>query len=160
MKTCGEWILECMGREKRECHVTERQALAGIAILIALFVLAVAMLILDVTRADAQELTASWYSVRSLEAEGTASYNPEHVMANGEVFEDGKMVAASHDFPLNTRVRITDKASGKSIVVTVADRTNRRFKGKRIDLSRSAMEALAGERGIEAGLVKVTVESI
>lgn len=153
-------IRHAMGRVWEVVDEKKPGGLWAIAFLIALFVLTIFVLALDVTQAHAQELTASWYSVRSLEAEGTASYNPEHRMANGEVFEDGKMVAASHDFPLNTRVRITDKASGKSIIVTVSDRTNRRFKGKRIDLSRSAMEALAGQRGIEAGIVKVNVEAI
>jgi len=40
----------------------------------------------------------------------------------------------------------------------VADRTARRFKGKRIDLSKGAMFSLGGQQALNKGLLKVTVE--
>ena len=81
-------------------------------------------------------------------------------MANGKEFKDDSMVCASWDFPLNTLVRIINIVGGNSIIVRVSDRTARRFKGKRIDLSKGAMQALGGRRALKKGLLQVSVERI
>jgi len=104
----------------------------------------------------AMELTASWYSVQSLKDEGTWKHS-KGVMANGRQFSDDSMVAASWNWPLGTKVKVTRTDTKASVVVLVADRTARRFKDKRIDLSKKAFGLLADHK---QGLVLVTVEAI
>jgi rare lipoprotein A (peptidoglycan hydrolase) len=108
----------------------------------------------------AQELTASFYSVKSLKQEGTYAYS-KGIMANGKLFRDELACCACNSYPLGTHLRVTNLGNGKSVLVVVADRTAKRFKGKRIDLSRSAFIALVGnERALEKGLIKVSVEEV
>ena len=101
-------------------------------------------------------LTASWYSVASLKKEKT--WERTHgIMANGEVFDENKMLAASWDFPLGTWVIVRNIANGKSVKVRITDRTARRFKGKRIDLSRRAFNLIAN---LKQGLVPCEVSVV
>jgi rare lipoprotein A len=108
------------------------------------------------TDAEAKDLTASYYSIASLKAEGTYAYSGGR-MANGKPFRDDAPTCASWDYPLGTIVKVTRKDNGKSVTVQVCDRTARRFKGKRIDLSISAMRAIDG---VKQGLVPCTVEVV
>lgn len=62
-------------------------------------------------------------------------------MANGQVYNHGRMVAAHPSLPLGTRVRVTNRNSGRSVVVTITDRCN-----CSIDLSRSAFQSIANLR--------------
>jgi rare lipoprotein A len=79
-------------------------------------------------------------------------------MANGGEFNENKYRAASWDYALGTRLKVSSVVTGRSVIVTVTDRTARRFKGKRIDLSRAAMEALGGQWAINKGLLNVKIE--
>lgn len=104
--------------------------------------------------AEPIKLTASWYSTESLKKEGTYKYS-KGVMANGKLFDENALTCASCDFSLKTKLRITTvKAPKKSIIVEVTDRTNRRFKGKRIDLSKRAFGEIAN---LKQGLCQVSV---
>ena len=110
-------------------------------------------------QARAETLTASWYSVQSIKDEGTYKTS-KGVMSNGKLFDENAFTCASCDFPLKTKLRVTNiKAPKKSIIVEVTDRTNKRFKGKRIDLAKSAFEKLSGGR-LDKGLLQVRVERI
>lgn len=61
--------------------------------------------------------------------------------ANQEIFDETAMTAAHKTLPFNTRLRVTDVASGYSVVVRVNDRGP--FKpGRIVDLSRRAAEVL------------------
>lgn len=60
--------------------------------------------------------------------------------ANGEVFTQQDMTAASNDFPLGTKVKVTHR--DKSVIVRINDRMHRRFTGKRIDLARKPWRML------------------
>ena len=102
-------------------------------------------------------LLASWYSSDSLIKEGTRKPDERQVMANGEQFKDNGLTAASWDYPLNSMVKVTNLDNGRSVVVKITDRTARRFKGKRIDLSAGAFQRLSG---LEKGLIKVEVNPI
>lgn len=104
-------------------------------------------------------LNASWYSRADLIRDGQDK-KTHFIMANGKEFYDDSMVCASWDFPLGTLVRVTHITGGNSIIVRVSDRTARRFKGKRIDLSKGAMEALGGKRALIRGLLPVSVEVV
>lgn len=74
-------------------------------------------------------------------------------MANGRAFDQWAMTAASIRFPLGSRVRVTDLATHKSVLVTITDFTvpNSRVL---IDLSRGAGRALGME---EKGRARVEV---
>jgi rare lipoprotein A len=74
--------------------------------------------------------------------------------ANGDTFDMNKFTAAHRSFPFGTKVKVTNKANGKSVVVTVNDRGP--FKLERImDLSYGAAEALDM---IKTGTAHVTLE--
>lgn len=107
--------------------------------------------------AIAGEIKASWYSVDSLTKEGTWKNGKSKPMANGKQFYDNLLVAASRDYPLNTRLRVTNLENGRSVCVKVTDRIGKRFKGKRIDLSKGAFGQIANH---EQGVVPVKVEVI
>jgi len=94
----------------------------------------------------------------SAEESGKASwYGPGHIgkkTANGEVFTGRGRTAAHKDLPLGSLVRVTDSASGRSVVVRINDR-GPYVAGRVIDLS----ERAARELGIlEAGIAEVTLE--
>ena len=100
-------------------------------------------------------------------ASGMASWYGEphrgRLMANGERFNPDKRTAASWDYPLGTKVRVTLSAgteTARSVVVTVTDRGPARElvqRGRIIDLSQGAFAALAN---CDMGLIKVTVEQL
>jgi len=74
--------------------------------------------------------------------------------ANGEIFSQEKLTAASNTVPLNTWVRVTNLHNKKKVIVKINDRMY--FKNKRlIDLSHAAAKKL-GYTGW--GLAKVKVE--
>lgn len=73
--------------------------------------------------------------------------------ANGEIYNMYEMTSAHMKLPFGTMVRVTDLSTNKSIIVRINDRGN--FpKGRVIDLSKRAMQELAGNKG----LVKVKLE--
>ena len=89
---------------------------------------------------------ASWYGPRH---EGLRTFN-------GERFDSHKMTAAHPSLPMGTMVRVTDVASGRSIIVRVNDREPPH--GVRcIDLSEGAAIAL----GIHGrGVAEVTLTAV
>ena len=89
---------------------------------------------------------------------GVASYYADKYhgrrTASGERFDQRKMTAAHRTLPFGTKVRVTDPANGRSVVVRVNDR-GPFVKGRVIDLSRAAAERLGIVR---AGLADVRIE--
>jgi rare lipoprotein A len=74
--------------------------------------------------------------------------------ANGERFNQAAYTAAHKKLPFGTKVRVIDRKTGKSVVVTINDR-GPFIKGRVIDLSRRA----ARDLGIlHRGVAKVKVE--
>lgn len=111
---------------------------------------------------------ATWYSHASTLAEGNTG-----VMANGQQMQDTALTAASWDYPLGTKVRITrtadaTPASAGTIIAEITDRGPSKAlyaQGKIIDLSPQSFDALGGTRGITPagiawGEIDVTVERI
>lgn len=88
---------------------------------------------------------------------GMASYYWQGQMtASGARFNPGAMTAAHRTLPFGTKVRVTNKRNGKSVVVTINDR-GPFIRGRIIDLSSAA----AGVIGMKsAGVAPVTVERI
>ena len=104
-----------------------------------------------------KELIASWYDLDSLKRDGQWKLTKGRC-ADGSLFDKNAFTCASWDFPLKARLRITTiKSPKKSIVVENTDRTARRFKGKRIDVTSMAFARLDK---LEKGLISVKVERI
>ncbi len=74
--------------------------------------------------------------------------------ANGDLFTQKKLTAASNTLPLNSWVKVTNLSNKRSVIVRITDRMHHRNK-RLIDLSRSAASKLAY---IGKGLTRVKVE--
>jgi len=109
---------------------------------------------LEKAHAEEIKLTASWYSVDSLKKDGQWKLTTG-VCSDGSTFNDNNFTAASRDFPLGTIVCVRNVKNGKKVVVKITDRINKRFKGKRIDLSKRAFSLLAS---LSQGIIPVVVE--
>jgi len=85
---------------------------------------------------------------------GKASYywQPQRV-ASGGWFNPNAMTAAHKTLPFGTKVRVTNKINGKSVVVTINDR-GPFIKGRIIDLSKAAAKSISMTG---AGVVPVSV---
>lgn len=86
---------------------------------------------------------ASWYGTES-----------GHKTATGAYFNGRSMTAATLIFPLGSRLKVTDMATGRSIVVQDNDH-GPYIRGRIIDLSKAAAHALGMN-----GLARVCVERI
>jgi len=89
--------------------------------------------------------TAAWYGGTVHHRKGTSS---------GEIFDERLMTAAHRTFPFGTRVKVTNRRNGKSVVVTINDRgpMTRRFC---IDLSRGAAMKI---NMVNSGVAPVDIE--
>ena len=95
---------------------------------------------------------ASWYSKQS---PGINTHT-----ANNEIFDDRDYTCAIWDVPFNKRIKVTNLANGKSIIVRVNDRgPHKRYvrKGRVIDLTKSAFAELGD---LKHGLIDVALEFI
>jgi rare lipoprotein A len=74
--------------------------------------------------------------------------------ASGARFNPGALTAAHRTLPFGTRVRVTNRSNGRSVIVTINDRGP--FVGGRvIDLSRAAAQAISMTG---AGVAPVSLE--
>lgn len=96
--------------------------------------------------APAQTGLASWYGD---EWQGRPT-------ASGKPFDNRKLTAAHRTLPLNTRVRVTNLESGRSVEVTITDR-GPYADGRVIDLSKAAAKKLGM---VKAGLVPVRIDNL
>jgi rare lipoprotein A len=93
--------------------------------------------------ASAQCGKASWYALTSK-------------TASGERMNPSAMTAAHRSLPFGTKVRVTNKRNGKTVIVTINDR-GPFIRGRIIDLSTAA----AGVIGMRSsGVAPVLVERI
>lgn len=93
-----------------------------------------------------QEGSASWY--------GPGFHGKK--TASGEIYDMHKMTAAHKRLPLGTKLEVTNKRTGKTVVVTVNDRGP--FHGNRIlDLSHAAASQLGV---LKSGVADVTIRAI
>lgn len=82
-----------------------------------------------------------WKKPRTVETGVASYYWLPQTTASGEKFDKRQMTAAHRTLPLGTRVRVTDVASQRSVVVRINDR-GPYIKGRVIDLSEAAAESL------------------
>ena len=75
--------------------------------------------------------------------------------ASGVIFDKDKYSAAHKKFPFGTKLKVTNEANGKSVIVEVLDR-GPFVKSREIDLSKKAFMEIAKNKGI--GVMTVTIE--
>lgn len=75
--------------------------------------------------------------------------------ASGVVFDKNKYTAAHKKLPFGTKVKVTNEANGKSIIVEITDR-GPFVKSREIDLSKKAFMDIVNNKG--AGSMLVTIE--
>lgn len=89
---------------------------------------------------------------------GLASYYADRYhngkTASGEPYDRNANTAAHMTLPFGSRVRVTNVANGRSVVVRINDRGNF-TRGRVIDLSRAAFSAIGNTRD---GLIRVRLE--
>lgn len=109
--------------------------------------------------------TAKSYAQDSLQSNsktiyGTASYYSNKFIgrktANGELFDQTKLTAASNKFPLGKWVRVTNLRNGRTVNVRINDRMNRNTK-RVIDLTLKGAKKLGF---IKSGITKVKMEAL
>lgn len=110
----------------------------------------------------ASACAASHARAPSLEiATGEASYYHDRFSgrptASGEPYDPQALTAAHRSLPFGSRVRVTDMASGRSVVVRINDR-GPWGGGRLIDISRAAAEELGLIRRGK-GQVRLTLET-
>jgi len=90
---------------------------------------------------------------------GTASwYGPGfhgHATASGERFNQHALTAAHRTLPLGTEAKVTNLATGQSVIVTINDR-GPYVKGRYLDLSRAAAKQIGLTK---KGVAKVKIEA-
>jgi rare lipoprotein A len=77
--------------------------------------------------------------------------------ASGEKYNKRAMTAAHRSLRMNTRVRVTNKRNGRSVILRINDRGPYGNASRIIDVSEVAAEQLGM---IEAGVVPVVVEIV
>ena len=94
----------------------------------------------DITSIDPVGEPAAEVGGRAIGGGVASYYGAElagHRTASGERFDPGQLTAAHRTLPLGSKVRVTNAANGKSVIVRINDRGP--FHGGRIiDLSKSA----------------------
>jgi len=88
---------------------------------------------------------------------GIASfYSDEQPTANGEKFDPNAMTAAHRTLPFGTKLRVTNLATGRSVMVRVNDR-GPYISGRVVDVSYSAAESLGI---VGRGIAKVKLDVV
>lgn len=83
-------------------------------------------------------------------------YDHDTETASGEKFDPRELTAAHRSLPFGTRLRVTNLANGRSVMVRVNDR-GPYIRGRSVDVSSSAAEAL---QMTEPGVVKVKLDVV
>jgi rare lipoprotein A len=114
----------------------------------ALILAAAAALVAVIGSARAESGIASHYSTREL---GTRT-------ASGRPLHDGALTAAHRTLPFGSRVRVTNHANGRSVVVTITDR-GPFARGRVIDITTAGARALGFSGLAHVSLVRIGNDS-
>lgn len=109
----------------------------------------------------ATETFAPSAPVETVVGQGSASYYADRFegrrTASGERFDNDELTAAHRTLPFGTKVRVTNVASGRSVVVRINDR-GPFTRGRMIDVSRAAADQLGlvarGHGTVELAVIK------
>jgi rare lipoprotein A len=77
--------------------------------------------------------------------------------ASGEVFNQNAMTAASNSHKMGTKLKVTNVATGKSVIVKINDTGGFSRLGRRLDLSQGAFAKIAP---LGQGICKVKIERL
>ena len=98
------------------------------------------------------------FSLTFAQRSGTASFYHDKYegrkTSNGAIFRQSGLTCASNVYKMGTKLRVTNKESGKSVIVMVNDRMGA---SRIVDLSKRAFSQIAS---LKRGLVTVLVEEI
>jgi rare lipoprotein A len=100
--------------------------------------------------------TASWYSTKSCQKEGTSGA----LTASGKKFDENAPTCAMRSRDFGKYYRITNLDNGKSVVVCHTDfGPNKKLwdKGRKVDLSKGAFRQIADLR---KGIINVKIEAL
>lgn len=93
-------------------------------------------------------------------SKGVASYYHDKFngrkTASGERFNNNDYTAAHKELPFGTKVRVTNLANGKSVIVTINDR-GPFSKGREIDLSKKAFMEISDKKTHGELTVKIEI---
>ena len=114
----------------------------------------------NVAIADSLKLVSN-LKLKLLKKNAHASYYADKFngrrTASGRRFDNKKYTAAHRKLPFGSKVKVTNEANGKSVIVEITDR-GPFIKGREIDLTKRAFMEIAGAR--YGGSLKVTIEII
>src|SRR5215213_6795453 len=131
-----------------QCNKSRRKPMTNhFSLAVAAAVLACTLGITSASAEDAKPLqkgVASWY--------GPGFHGRR--TANGETFNTNALTAAHRTLPFGTRIRVTNRKTGRSIVVRVNDRGPYAH-GRVIDLSRASAQAIGLDGVAEVSLSRV-----
>lgn len=117
-------------------------------------------LITALAAALSMEISLAQTNSQATEITGVCSYYARmhngHITAGGEKFDSNAMTAAHRKFPMGTKLKVTNIANDKSVVVTVNDR-GPFVKGRAISVTRRAAQELGF---IKQGIAKVRIEQV
>jgi rare lipoprotein A len=77
--------------------------------------------------------------------------------ASGEIFNKWAMTTASNSHKMGTKLLVTNKDNGKSVVVKVNDTGGFKKYGRTLDLSRGAFSKIAN---INKGVINVSIKKV
>lgn len=115
---------------------------------------------LAITPAEAVEEVAIEEDIAEHVGDGEASYYGKELAGNrtasGERFNPAALTAAHRSLPLGSKLRVTNKTNGKSVIVRINDR-GPFHKGRLIDVSYAAAQKI---NMVSAGMAKVRLDLI
>ncbi len=109
-------------------------------------IFATAFFIVTTTQSDAQKRMQAGIASVYTTKQGSKT-------ASGKRLNDGELTAAHKSLPFGTKVRVTNRRNGRSVVVTITDR-GPFVRGRIIDLTMAGAKAI----GMGFGLAPVTVD--
>ena len=77
--------------------------------------------------------------------------------SSGKIFNMNELTCSSMDYPLGTRLKITNLENNKSVEVLVTDRGGFKKYGRILDLSKGAFQKIAS---LSKGIITIIVEKI
>ena len=146
-----------MTRGNRKTGFSE--ALAAVAVMAWLASFSLGSGLIEASSAQKQPISgiASYYSTEACRYNKDADCPTADGSSLYELEADGALFAASYQWPLGTRLRVTNPDNGASVVVTVKDRGPNKRLGRLIDLGKLAFGLIAP---LSQGVVNVEVTPI
>ncbi|WPR72060.1 septal ring lytic transglycosylase RlpA family protein [Flavobacterium sp. NG2] len=115
----------------------------------------------DTVRTNKDTVRTEKLKLKFYKKDANASYYADKFngkkTASGEKFDNNSYTAAHRKFPFGTKLKVTNQASGKSIIVEVTDR-GPFSRGREIDLTKRGFMEIAKNKGI--GVMVVTIEEV